>query len=367
MARDRRPHTTLRTAAAATVLATMTVGISAVALAPAANATPTNSPNTSIACPPAQAASGPAKLAAGKPPKLRRDKILTVEDQAGSVNVLSNDGSSAGGLTLLAVTDPSHGTITWTPDGSVTYRPDNGYIGFDKFNYTAGDAAAQTATGGIVGVRICNVGATAEAVSLVGTFNHSVGFKWLDHSSAPAGDTISLWSFTQPAHGQTGVLGDRLVYLPDTGFSGTDHFTYTVSDGQGICSTAPVTVKIPVGTEVLPIPPIKRSPPPTLPDTGPAALGWLALSGLLLIVVGAAAMTASARLDRRRRDAAATAAARETTLELNPRARAGRHRHPPLIDRAVRRSRRLTTTRPPPPAAVGPPGRRRPVFAAVFA
>jgi LPXTG-motif cell wall-anchored protein len=302
-ARHRRPHFVsllprrMRAAAAGTAISVIAVGTASLAFAPSAAAEPaTPSPG----CPAAAAITGAAQLSANAPPKLRHDKILTVEDQAGSVNVLDNDGSSGGPLTLLAVTTPAHGNVSWKPTGEVAYTPTDGYVGFDNFDYTAGDASGRTSDNGTVGVRICNVGATAEAVSLVGTFNHPVGFNPLEHASAPAGDKLSLWSYTQPAHGQTGVVGDQLVYLPDTGFFGTDNFTYTVTDGQGVCSTAPVTVRIPVDTEVSPIPPTKRSPVPetTLPETGPANVGWLALAGLLLVGLGGALLF-GARLGER--------------------------------------------------------------------
>ena len=271
----------------------MAVGAAMAVLAPAADAATTTS-----ACPGVTNGTSTATLKAAAPPKLHRDKILTVEDRAAAVDVLANDESSDGPLTLLAVTTPGHGTVTWSPSGSVTYRPADGYVGFDQFGYSAGDAAGRTSTNGIVGVRVCNVPATADAVSLVGTFNKPVGFNPLDHAHAPPGDTVRLWSYSQPAHGQVGMVGDQLTYLPDTGFSGTDHFTYTVTDGQDVCSTAPVDVRIPVATEVSPIPPIKRAPPPiapaeTLPVTGPADVGWLALVGFLLVGLGALLVAAS--------------------------------------------------------------------------
>ena len=103
-----------------------------------------------------------------------------------------------------------------------------------------------------------------------------------------------------------GVVGAELRYVPDTGFAGTDAFTYTVIDAQGFCSTAPVTVHIPVVTEVLPRPPITRSP--TLPDTGSPNVGWAALLGLLLIGAGGLLWTGSARLDRRPAVTSATTA-----------------------------------------------------------
>src|SRR3954451_13884755 len=143
MARIRRPRTYVARSAAASALCALTVGATTMALAPAAHASTTNSSgNTPAACPAADAAkTGPAQLPAGEPPKLRRDRILTVEDHDALVNVFANDGSSAGRLTLLAVSDPMHGDIAWNPNGLVTYRPKNGYVGFDQLNYTAGDEA----------------------------------------------------------------------------------------------------------------------------------------------------------------------------------------------------------------------------------
>src|SRR3954462_8911530 len=177
--RHRRPRTVvsrlpraLRSAAAGTALCVIAVGTASLALAPSAEA----ATGPSAACPAASLVTGSEQLAGNAPPKLRHDKILTVEDTTGSVNVLDNDGSSAGPLAVTDVTKPDHGAVSWKPTGEVTYHPDNGYVGFDGFTYSARDTAGQTSEGGTVGVRVCNVGPTSEAVSLVGTFNHPVGF-----------------------------------------------------------------------------------------------------------------------------------------------------------------------------------------------
>jgi LPXTG-motif cell wall-anchored protein len=363
MARHRRPHSSLpraiRSAAAATLLSMLAVGTASMAFAPSADAAPATAP--SATCPGAHdPVTGSQTIPAGKPPKLRHDKIITSEDIAGSVNVLANDGSSDGDLTLIAVTRPDHGTVQWQASGDVTYRPDDGYVGFDQFDYTAGDEAGRTSTNGTVGVRVCNVGPTAEAVSLVGVFNHDVGFNPLDHATAPAGDHLSLWSFTQPKHGQTAVVGDQLVYRPNTGFFGTDNFTYTVTDGQGICSTAPVTIRIPVETKVSPIPPIERSPTPTLPATGPSDVGWLALGGLLLVAAGGAVLFSSTRLGRR--SVAVAGVADDPALVTDVRRNgptSGRRR--PAVSALMRWLVDLVDgpTRAPPYRSAGPPTPRR--------
>lgn len=68
-------------------------------------------------------------------------------------------------------------------------------------------------------------------------------------------DTLSVTGATDGANGTTIVNGDGTVsYTPNAGFSGTDTFDYTISDGNGGTDTATVTVTVGVAP-----PP----PPPT--------------------------------------------------------------------------------------------------------
>src|SRR2546423_14021800 len=109
MARYRRSRTVvsrlpraLRSAAAGTALSFIAVATPSLALAPSAEA----ATGPSAACPAASLVTGSAELTGDAPPKLRHDKILTVENKTGTVNVLDNDGSSAGPLTVTDVTKP---------------------------------------------------------------------------------------------------------------------------------------------------------------------------------------------------------------------------------------------------------------------
>ena len=65
------------------------------------------------------------------------------------------------------------------------------------------------------------------------------------------GDPLTLFSFTQPAHGTVAVVTvggvgamGRMIYSPVANFHGTDTFTYVVSDGTGGTDTATVTVTV---------------------------------------------------------------------------------------------------------------------------
>jgi uncharacterized repeat protein (TIGR01451 family) len=66
----------------------------------------------------------------------------------------------------------------------------------------------------------------------------------LNNDSDPDGDTLTVDSVTQGAHGSVINNDDDVTYTHDAGFSGIDSFTYTVSDGNGGTDTAAVTVTV---------------------------------------------------------------------------------------------------------------------------
>lgn len=79
----------------------------------------------------------------------------------------------------------------------------------------------------------------------------SVTVNVLANDSDPDGDSLSIISTTSGQNGRTSIVGGRVQYTPNRGFSGTDTFTYTASDNRGGTGTATVTVTI--GSE-LPMP-----------------------------------------------------------------------------------------------------------------
>jgi hypothetical protein len=60
------------------------------------------------------------------------------------------------------------------------------------------------------------------------------------------GDTITLDSITQPSHGSAAINGDGVTvdYTPDAAYTGSDSFTYTISDGHGGSDTGTVSITV---------------------------------------------------------------------------------------------------------------------------
>jgi len=78
-------------------------------------------------------------------PMARDDAAATDTDTAVIVPVLANDGDPNGdAVTLSGVAMGGHGTVTANGDGTITYRPDGGYLGDDFFVYSIRDPAGLT-------------------------------------------------------------------------------------------------------------------------------------------------------------------------------------------------------------------------------
>jgi outer membrane protein OmpA-like peptidoglycan-associated protein len=59
------------------------------------------------------------------------------------------------------------------------------------------------------------------------------------------GDVLQITAVGTPAHGRVTLNADRTItYTPDPGFIGTDSFTYTIRDAQGLTATATATVAV---------------------------------------------------------------------------------------------------------------------------
>ena len=86
-------------------------------------------------------------------PLARPDSALAAKDRPCPIAVLDNDNDEDGDtLTVSAVTQPSHGTASFTAT-EVTYTPASGYLGTDSFTYTVSDGNGGIATG-TVSVRV---------------------------------------------------------------------------------------------------------------------------------------------------------------------------------------------------------------------
>ena len=75
------------------------------------------------------------------------DSYTTNEDTAVSGNVTTNDSDADGNtITATVVANPSHGSLSFAPNGAFTYTPSPDYNGTDTFTYNLSDGTATSNT-----------------------------------------------------------------------------------------------------------------------------------------------------------------------------------------------------------------------------
>jgi large repetitive protein len=173
---------------------------------------------------------------------MEEDGTLTVDAASG---VLAND-TDAEGNTLYAVLvqDVASGILTLQPDGSFTYTPAPDAHGVFTFTYAASDgvAASDPATVTIT-VNAVNDAPVAVDDSATTPQDTAVLIDVLANDTDVELDPLTVISISVPAHGTAVPTEGGITYTPNTGFTGTDSFTYTVSDGI-LSDVATVTIEV---------------------------------------------------------------------------------------------------------------------------
>ena len=178
-------------------------------------------------------------------PQAADDVASTPSETPLTIRPLINDEDPNGDpLSVTSVSQPANGTVEIAPDGTLTYTPNDDFVGTDVFTYTVCDADGNCDTATVT-LNIENqapvggpdTGSTGEGepITLAVLDNDT------DVESTPL--TVTAWS--PPANG-TVVVNDNgtLTYTPNDGFIGTEDFTYTVCDANLECVDVPVSIEV---------------------------------------------------------------------------------------------------------------------------
>ena len=176
-------------------------------------------------------------------PYAENDTFATDPGVAVSGNLLTNDSDIDGDtFTLTSNTNPSNGTLVVNSDGTFTYTPNVGFFGADTFEYTitdehgCEDTAIVTITTNQPPEAVDDTGIVCNQATLSGNV--------LTNDTDPDGDPLTVTSNTNPSNGTVVVNADgSYTYTPNSGYIGTDTFTYTMTDGFST-DTATVTINV---------------------------------------------------------------------------------------------------------------------------
>jgi len=183
-------------------------------------------------------ATGTISITVAPPPPVATSQSVTVPYAVTSPITLVATGG--GTITYAVVSGPAHGTYTLS-GAVVSYTPNSGYYGADSFTFQGNNGSpSNTATVSIT-VNPPAPSATSFAVAVVFDTATQVTL------SATGVGTITYQVVTNPANGTLSGTGNKLTYTPNSGFAGTDSFTYTASNVAGPGNVATVSITVSAG------------------------------------------------------------------------------------------------------------------------
>ncbi|MCK5918690.1 MAG: tandem-95 repeat protein [Cocleimonas sp.] len=175
------------------------------------------------------------------------DELTTTMGTPVSQNIIANDTDADPGdiLTLTSISDPSFGSVIQNGN-TITYTPEAGSSGTDTFTYIVSDANGHEATATVTIIIHTKTNRAPDAVDDSFTTNDdtSITYDVLNNDSDPDGDNLIISTTTDADHGTVEILNGKIKYTPVEGYTGYDHFTYTISDGKNHTDTATVKVSI---------------------------------------------------------------------------------------------------------------------------
>jgi hypothetical protein len=173
-------------------------------------------------------------------------------------NDVDPDGGAVTGSAL--VDDVDNGDLLALTSGAFTYTPDPGFTGIDSFTYSIVDGENQTDTATVtievVDARRAPVAVDDNYVVLVGQTLDIAAAGFLANDIDPDGGTVTGQALIDDVDNGDllALTSGAFTYIPDPGFTGTDSFTYSIADEDGLTDQATVSISViadqpPIGLE----------------------------------------------------------------------------------------------------------------------
>jgi hypothetical protein len=180
------------------------------------------------------------------PDALNDKQTFTEDDSKTEITVLENDTDQDSDKLLIDKIniDPIHGTAV-VSNFKLFYTPDTNFSGSDSFTYIVkdGKGGRDEATVNITVTAVNDAPSAKNDVATVETGSSATVVDLLSNDTDTEGDTLTVTKVNAALQG-TVVLTDGVVtYTPATDFTGSDSFSYTISDGTDTATaTAIITV-----------------------------------------------------------------------------------------------------------------------------
>ena len=173
-------------------------------------------------------------------------ETLTEDASLTSIIVLNDDTDADGdSLTVSAISYSGTGTAAINSDNArIDYTPAANFNGTDTITYTVSDGTA-TDTGTLtITVSAVNDLPVANGDTVTTKQDTSVLIAVLANDTHADSSAMTITAVTSPANGTVTQNGSVVTYTPNSGFSGSDSFSYTLQDANSATATASVSVTV---------------------------------------------------------------------------------------------------------------------------
>ncbi|MEE3233614.1 MAG: Ig-like domain-containing protein, partial [Candidatus Latescibacterota bacterium] len=184
---------------------------------------------------------GQGSSASNQSPVATAQSVSVNEDTQLSITLAGTDPEGAS-LSYALASNPSHGNASLSGN-TVTFTPTANYAGSDSFTFTVSDGSI-TSSAATVSITVNAVNDTPVATAQSVSTNEDTQLSITLAGTDPEGASLSYALASNPSHGNASLSGNTVTYAPTTNYSGSDSFTFTVSDGSITSSAATVSITV---------------------------------------------------------------------------------------------------------------------------
>jgi hypothetical protein len=167
---------------------------------------------------------------------------LFVDEDGNAPITLAATDIEGDALTFTVSRAPQNGTLSGTLP-NLTYTPRANFNGADSFAFTANDGRL-TSSPATISIAVKPINDAPVAASQTVAAREDEPKAVVLAGSDIDGDTLSFSVVSEPSNGVLSGTAPNLTYTPRANWSGSDSFTFTVSDGTQTSAPATVTVNV---------------------------------------------------------------------------------------------------------------------------